>query len=55
MQHILNVEKNVDVDQKYDKTEQLWPIYTERQHQRYIVASDIALIKLLRFLNKPSE
>ena len=33
----------------------LGPIYTERQDQCCNVTSDIALIKLLRFLNKPSE
>ena len=30
------------------------PVYTER-HQCYDVASDIALIELPKFLNKPSE
>ena len=30
-------------------------VYTERQHQCCAVASDLALGKLLRFLNKLSE
>ena len=34
---------------------EIFAFYIERQHQCCVIASDLALIKLLRFLNKLSE